>query len=153
MQRKDRFAVVLAVAVAISTVALSMVLNSWAFTKVLNGWFGYTAGVLLPLWVLALTYIGHWFWQRGFKPYAGAAFTLAGFLLVVSMPHLSSGYGLLGLHPYECWALAVVTDVTQVVAKLQIIAIVDRKANAKPAKAAVRSTSRRKARPAVGVAA
>src|SRR5271170_6914244 len=48
---------------------------------------------------------GHFLWPVDRK-LGGAAYALAGFALVVSMPHLADGYGMLGLHWWECWSLA-----------------------------------------------
>jgi len=125
MKRQDRWAIVVALGTAATTVGLSMVLNSWAFTATLNTWFGHTLGVLVPVWVLALTFMGHRLWH--IQPrLAIAAFTLAGFALLVSMPHLAAGYGKLGLLWWEQWSLAWVTDLAQVVAKLLVITLVDR---------------------------
>ena len=45
---------------------------------------------------------------------------------MVSLPHLANGYKLLGLDAWECWSLAIVTDLTQVACKLGIIALVDK---------------------------
>jgi hypothetical protein len=130
MSKNDKVSVVVAVLTALTTVGLSMVLNSWAFTKTMDGWFGHTVGVLLPLWVLALTFQGHRFWHESkARPLAVGCFTLAGFALVVSLPHLANGYKLLGLDTWECWSLAIVTDLTQVACKLGIIALVDKAHN------------------------
>jgi hypothetical protein len=127
MTKNDKVSIGVAVATALTTVVLSMVLNSWAFTKVVDGWFGHTVGVLLPLWVLAMTYQGHRFWHlANARPLAIGCFALGGFALVVSLPHLANGYKLLGLDTWECWSLAIVTDLTQVACKLGIIAIVDK---------------------------
>jgi hypothetical protein len=102
-----------------------MVLNVWAFTRTTPGAFGHLVGLALPLWVLALTFLGEH--QLGkCRPCALAAFVLAGFLLAVSLPHIASGYATLGLHAYEGWSLAVVTDLLQVVAKVAVIRIVRR---------------------------
>lgn len=116
-------AVAVAVAVAASTVALSMVLNAWAFTKETGHPLGYALGVLVPCWILALTYMGHRAWAFD-RRLAAAAFGLAGFALLVSLPHLAHGYEWLGLAQYEAWSLAVVTDLAQVVAKLLVIGLV-----------------------------
>jgi len=127
MCKNDKVAVVVAVLTALTTVGLSMVLNSWAFTATLNGWFGHTVGVLLPLWVLALTFQGHRFWSdAATRKLAIGCYALAGFALVVSLPHLANGYKLLGLDAWECWSLAIVTDLTQVACKLGIISLVDK---------------------------
>jgi hypothetical protein len=123
--KKSKLAVAVAVGTAITTVILSMILNSWAFTQTLEGFFGLSVGTLLPLWVLALTYMGHYLWPIDRK-LGGAAYALAGFALVVSMPHLAEGYGRLGLHWWECWSLAIVTDTAQVLAKLLVITVADR---------------------------
>jgi predicted membrane channel-forming protein YqfA (hemolysin III family) len=120
---KDRVAVGVAVAASVSTVALSMVLNTWAFTAVHGGWFGTALGVLLPLWVLALTYQA--FHMRRRQPWVSAGcYVLAGFALVVSLPHLANGYASLGLHEYEGWSLALVTDLLQVLMKLSLVKMV-----------------------------
>lgn len=116
----DRLAVGVAVVSAVSTVALSMVLNAWAFTAAGWSWFGLALGVLLPLWVLALTFQGHH--MGGRSPWVSVGcYLLAGFALVVSLPHLAHGYASLGLHPYEGWSLAVVTDLLQVAMKLSLV--------------------------------
>jgi hypothetical protein len=129
MTKNDKVSVVVALVTAATTVGLSMVLNSWAFTATLDSWFGHTVGVLLPLWVLALTYQGHRFWHEPTtRKLAYGCFTLAGFALVVSLPHLANGYRLLGLDAWECWSLALVTDLTQVACKLGVIALVDKAA-------------------------
>jgi len=60
--KHEKLPVTVAVGTALTTVVLSMVLNSWAFTSVLDGWFGHVVGILLPCWVLALTYMGHYLW-------------------------------------------------------------------------------------------
>ena len=73
---KDRVAVGVAVAASLSTVALSMVLNVWAFTAVNGGWFGTALGVLLPLWVLALTYQA--FHMRKRQPWVSVGLLRAG---------------------------------------------------------------------------
>jgi hypothetical protein len=117
-------AVVVAVATASTTVLLSMVLNAWAFTADLGSWLGYAVGVLVPLWILALTYMGHRAWGVERK-LAYASYSLAGFALVVSLPHLAHGFtAWLGTHWWEAWSLAVVTDLTQVVAKMLVIRLV-----------------------------
>ena len=123
--KRNKLAVGVAVGTAVTTVILSMILNSWAFTQTLDGFFGLSVGILLPLWVLALTYMGHYLWPIDRK-LGGAAYALAGFALVVSMPHLADGYGMLGLHWWECWSLAIVTDTAQVLAKLLVITVADR---------------------------
>ena len=105
MNKQDRLTVVVAVGTAVTTVVLSMVLNSWAFTKVLNGWFGHAVGILVPLWVLACTYMGHRLWKEpGARNIGVGLYALAGFALLVSLPHLAAGYELLGLHTWECWS-------------------------------------------------
>src|ERR1051325_8288143 len=117
--KQDKLAVAVAVGTAMTTVVLSMVLNSWAFTQTLDGWFGHAVGILLPLWILALTFMGHRLWHEPTARYlATGCYILAGFALVVSLPHLAWGYGLLGLNTWECWSLAIVTDLTQVAGKL-----------------------------------
>jgi hypothetical protein len=81
-------------------------------------------GILLPVWVLSLTYMRHHLWP--FKRKLGiAAYAFAGFALVMSMPHLAEGYGLLGLHWWECWALAIVTETAQEL-ELLVITTADR---------------------------
>lgn len=117
---KDGVAVGVAVGSAVSTVALSMVLNTWAFTAVHGGWFGTALGVLLPLWVLALTYQAFHMRKRQVWVSVGC-YVLAGFALVVSLPHLAHGYASLGLHEYEGWSLALVTDLLQVLMKLSLV--------------------------------
>lgn len=144
MQKKDKVMVLVAVMTGVTTVALSMVLNVWAFTVTLGGWFGTTVGVLLPLWVLALTLAGQHATSRTGKEKIGyAAYGLAGFLLLVSMPHLATGYGKLGLAWCESWSLALLTDLTQVI----MIALT------KPAEVATaaRRPRRRRRRPAPAV--
>jgi hypothetical protein len=141
--KQERLAVAVAVGTALTTVVISMVLNTWAFTATLDGWFGHAVGILLPCWVLALTFMGHRAMHlEGCKSLSIGCYTLAGFALVVSMPHLAAGYGQLGLSGWECWSLAIVTDLTQVAGKLLVITVADRsdmkqvRAN-KPAKPAV----------------
>jgi len=149
MHKKDKVMVLVAVLTGATTVALSMVLNVWAFTAQLGGWFGTTVGVLLPAWVLALTLAGqHGTGKPGTAKIGWAAFGLAGFLLLVSMPHLAGGYGKLGLAWWESWSLALVTDLTQVVMKVLVIALV------KPVEtaSAVRRVRRRRRRSAPAVA-
>ncbi len=125
MHKKDKVMVMVAVLTGVTTVALSMVLNVWAFTATLSGWFGTTVGVLLPLWVLALTLAGqHATSKPGKENICYAAYGLAEFLLLVSMPHLAVGYGKLGLAWWESWSLALVTDLTQVIMKALVIALV-----------------------------
>lgn len=141
--KQQRFAVAVAVGTALTTVVLSMVLNSWAFTATLDGWFGHAVGVMLPLWVLSLTYMGHYLWPIERK-LGIAAYALAGFALLVSMPHLAEGYGLLGLHWWECWALAIVTDTAQVLAKLLVITVADGAATKQRSTKAVKPAVKRK---------
>jgi hypothetical protein len=117
---KDRVAVVVAVAASVSTVVVSMVLNVAAFTATQGGWFGTALGVLLPLWVLALTFQGFHTRKRQVWVSVGC-YVLAGFALVVSLPHLAHGFGALGLHEYEAWSLALVTDLLQVLMKLSLV--------------------------------
>lgn len=142
--KHEKLAVGVAVGTAMTTVVLSMVLNSWAFTATLDGWFGHAVGILLPCWVLALTYMGHRAMHlERCKPLSIGCYTLAGFALVVSMPHLAAGYGQLGLSGWECWSLAIVTDLTQVAGKLLVITLADRSDTEqvrakKPAKPAVK---------------
>jgi hypothetical protein len=114
-------AVPVALCAATTTVLFSMGLNCWAFTLAQPTWFGYACGVALPLWVLALTYLGHAL--HGVCRWTGvASYALAGGLLLVSMPHLAHGYHqLLAIASWEGWALAVVTDLLQVVAKVAVI--------------------------------
>jgi predicted membrane channel-forming protein YqfA (hemolysin III family) len=124
MRGKDRLMVLVAVLTSATTVSLSMLLNVWAFTRTLEGWFGVSVGILLPLWVLALTLAGKHATERpGLERLGYAAYALAGFLLVVSLPHLAAGYGLLGLHWWEQWSLAIVTDLCQVLMKALVIAM------------------------------
>jgi hypothetical protein len=123
--KQEKLPVTVAVGTAVTTVVLSMVVNSWAFTATLDMWFGHAVGILLPCWVLSLTYMGHYLWPIERK-LGIAAYALAGFALVVSMPHLAEGYGLLGLHWWECWSLAIFTDTAQVLAKLLVITTADR---------------------------
>lgn len=141
--KQQRFAVGAAVSTALTTVVLSMVLNSWAFTATLDGWFGHAVGVMLPLWVLSLTYMGHYLWPVERK-LGIAAYALAGFALLVSMPHLAEGYGLLGLHWWECWALSIVTDTAQVLAKLLVITVADGAAKKVRSTKAVKPAVKRK---------
>lgn len=116
----DKLATYIAITAAATTVVFSMILNVNAFTAVTGGVFGVALGIALPLWVLAATYIGNHMHDRS-KGIAVFAYTLAGFMLLVSMPHLASGYTALGLTWWEGWALAIVTDLTQVVMKMAII--------------------------------
>jgi hypothetical protein len=116
----DKLATYIAITAAATTVVFSMILNVGAFTATTGGVFGVALGIALPLWVLAATYIGNHMHDRS-KGIAVFAYTLAGFMLLVSMPHLASGYTALGLTWWEGWALAIVTDLTQVVMKMAII--------------------------------
>lgn len=121
----DRTATMIAFAGATMTVLFSMVLNVWGFThgEKVTGWWtilGGSLGIALPLWVLATTYIGQHMHSRDTRLSIGA-YILAGFTLLVSMPHLANGYMALGMVQYEAWALAVVTDLTQIVMKMAII--------------------------------
>ena len=49
---------------------------------------------------------------------------LAGFALLVSLPHLVEGFEAWGLPSYQAWSLAIVADTLQVAAKLGIIAAI-----------------------------
>lgn len=50
------------------------------------------------------------------------AFTLAGLLLLLSIPHVSHGLGsLTGLALWECWILAIFLDVVQTFGKLYLV--------------------------------
>jgi hypothetical protein len=64
--------------------------------------------------------MGHRAWTLE-RPLAIASYGLAGFALLVSMPHLAHRYARLGLAWWEAWSLAMVTDLTQVVAKMLVI--------------------------------
>lgn len=121
LSRQDRLTIIVAASAAASTVITSMVLNVWAFTRACGSSLGVAAGVMVPLWVLSLTYCG----QRAHRsPYlAGSCYALAGFLLVVSLHHLADGYSTI-VPVWEGWALAVVTDLLQVASKIVIIRIV-----------------------------
>jgi hypothetical protein len=144
MKQNDK-AVLVALATASTTVVLSMVLNSWAFTQAVNTWFGHTLGVLLPLWVLANVYMGHRMWPLD-RRIGGASYALAGFALLVSMPHLAAGYATLGLAWWECWSLALVTDLTQVVSKLLVIAVANQTAPAAQVRVAPLTNAKRQRR-------
>jgi hypothetical protein len=69
--------------------------------------------------------MGHCLWDAH-KRLAVGAFALAVFALAVSLPHLAEGYHRLALEWWECWCLASVTDLTQVVAKLLVLAFAAR---------------------------
>lgn len=115
----DTMAVWVAMGAATTTVLFSMVLNVRAFTEHTDDvWFGTALGVMVPLWVLCATYLGKHSKDVFVRRFA---YTLAGFMLLVSLPHLAAGYAKLGLQPYEGWALAIVTDLTQVMCKLVIV--------------------------------
>jgi hypothetical protein len=113
--------VVVAVLTACTTVVLSMILNAWAFGDHVGwNWFGISLGILVPAWVLANVYMGHSLLER--QPWlALAAFALAVFALLVSIPHLVAGYARLGLEWWQTWSLAAVTDLTQVMGKLLVL--------------------------------
>jgi hypothetical protein len=115
----DRAATVVALVAASTTVIFSMILNVAAFTSEGDGWFGISLGIALPLWVLAATFVGHHLHID--RRLACGAYALAGFMLLVSLPHLAHGYEALGLAWWEGWSLAIVTDLTQVVMKMAII--------------------------------
>lgn len=140
-----RLVVVVSVATGASTVVLSMALNVLAFSSRSPGLFATLVGLLLPLWVLALTLAGKWGFDRPERRAIGvAAYALAAFLLVVSLPHLAEGFDrITGGNRIESWALAIVTDLTQVVVKLVVIRIAKEAANEEPAG---RPAARRKAR-------
>lgn len=89
MMKKDRVMAIVAVATGRTAVALSMALNCSAFTEQFPGIFGWTVGLLLPLWVLALTLAGKWGSEKPERQVIGiGAYVLAGFLLLVSLPHM-----------------------------------------------------------------
>jgi hypothetical protein len=114
-----------AIITAISTVVLSMTLNVWAFQESLPGPFGLCIGILVPLWILALTLAGKWGSETPGKKYLGmASYGLAIFLLIVSLPHLAHGFDRITQGRWwESWSLAIVADLTQVVMKLIVIAL------------------------------
>jgi hypothetical protein len=116
----DYLATTVAIGAAATTVLFSMCLNVWAFTQTINGWFGVALGISLPLWVLAATFIGQHMEKRS-PIVCYFSYTLAGFMLLVSMPHLAHGFESLGVAWWEGWALAIVTDLTQVAMKMAII--------------------------------
>lgn len=120
-----RLVVLASVATGASTVVLSMYLNVLAFSSRSPGAFATLVGLLLPLWVLALTLAGKWGFDRAERRTIGlAAYALAAFLLVVSLPHLAEGFDrITGGNRIESWALAIVTDLTQVVVKLVVIRV------------------------------
>lgn len=120
---QDRIAVVVATIAALTTVVFSMVLNVRAFTETVSDPLAMAAGIAIPLWVLALTYLGQHLHERA-RHAAIAAYILAAFALIVSLPHLVHGYEAWGLAGYEAWSLALVTDLTQVVMKVGIITLV-----------------------------
>lgn len=146
MVKNDRFTVAVAVSIAMTTVVLSMVLNSWAFTAKTPGYFGIVVGVLLPVWTLALVYMGHSLYPSQ-RTLGIAAYSLAGFALLVSLPHLASGYATITPNWWEGWALAAVTDLTQVVSKLLIVHLASTKVATKQATA--KPTAKRSAKPRV----
>lgn len=115
----DKAATIVALSAAATTVLFSMILNVAAFTAKGNVIFGVCLGVALPLWVLAATFMGQRM-HNDIKLSIGA-YSLAAFMLMVSLPHLAHGYTALGLQWWEGWALAIVTDLMQVVMKLAII--------------------------------
>jgi hypothetical protein len=118
-RHQDRAATAVALVAAATTVVFSMILNVAAFTSEGDGWFGISLGIALPLWVLAATFVGHHLHVD--RRLACGAYALAGFMLLVSLPHLAHGYEALGLAWWEGWSLAIVTDLTQVVMKMAII--------------------------------
>jgi hypothetical protein len=133
---QNKLASIVAAGTSATTVVISAILNTWAFTRTGSSYLGYAVGVLLPCWVLALTFVGHVVWPTNRRLAAGA-YALAAFALVVSMPHLAAGYGSLGLSWLEMWCLAIVTDLCQIACKLTIITLAQtasrRRAARKPA--------------------
>lgn len=125
LTRMDKVAVAIAGLAAASTVLLSMAMNVQAFTKTVDSVWAAGVGVALPLWVLAMTFIAAHMQGRNWWAMVGA-YGLAGFALIVSMPHLVTGFEGWGLAAYEAWSLAVVADLLQVIAKVAIITMLAR---------------------------
>jgi len=118
-RRADKLATGIALIAATTTVAFSMVLNVRAFTQTTDTLFGTALGIMVPLWILAATFIGQQL--KSTKPVSRFAYALAVFMLIVSLPHLAHGYEALRLEWWEGWSLAIVTDLTQIMAKMAII--------------------------------
>ena len=118
-KKKGNQSVPIAVGVACMTVLLSAWFNIEAFNAGGFNIKGTVVGLYLPIIILALTYVGHA--TKDSLWIMGGSYGLAIFALIVSMPHLAHGYEAMGLRPHEAWAMAVVTDLTQVVMKAHII--------------------------------
>ena len=131
LSRIDMVAIAVAGLAALSTVVLSMAMNVEAFTKTTDNVWARGVGIALPLWVLAMTFIAAHMHGRNWWAMVGA-YGLAGFALIVSMPHLVAGFQAWGLHGYEAWSLAIVTDLLQVIAKVAIITMVQGKVVERP---------------------
>jgi hypothetical protein len=143
---KEKLVTAVAIATATSTVLLSMTLNVWAFSDHLPGLFAWTVGALLPLWVLALTLAGKVMNDKGKRTVGIGAYVLAGFLLIVSLPHLATGFDkITGGVWWESWSLALVTDLTQVVMKLVVIGLLQQTEATTVKQATKRKTTVRKA--------
>jgi hypothetical protein len=123
MPTHDKLTIAVACVAAASTVLVSMCLNVWAFTHEIGSGLGVAVGLMLPLWVLAATYLGQRMHVRGYKVAMVGAYGLADFMLTVSLPHLAHGYVTV-VPAWEGWCLAVVTDLLQVVCKLTVIRVV-----------------------------
>lgn len=142
----DTLMITVAALTATSTVVISMVLNVWAFTREVNSLFGWAVGILLPLWVLGLTAGCKRMLDRQHTALAIASCVLALFLLIVSMPHLAAGYGSLGINVIESWALAITTDLCQIVMKAIVITILQPITNSEPDTVLTEAHSRRNQR-------
>lgn len=129
LSEDDRRTVKIAVVTAVTTVLLSMVFNASALTagKATGSlwWFvGLCVGILIPLWILALTYAGQHVSEKN-KRLAWACYALTIVALIVSLPHLCHGYAALGLSFwFEAVPLALVTDCLQILMKLVILSLV-----------------------------
>lgn len=148
---KDRVMLYVAVATGTSTVLISMALNVWAFSEQLPGMFAVLMGVCLPVWVLALTFAGEWACAKPATKLMGmGAYILAGFLLLVSLPHLAYGFDkITGGRWWESWSLAIVADATQVAMKMAVIALAKSgKMQAKPVEAR-KKPSKKPSKPAL----
>ena len=86
-RRADKLATGIAQAAAAPTVVFSMILNIRAFTQTTDTLFGTALGIMVPLWILAATFIGQHL--RSTKPVSRFAYALAVFMLIVSLPHLA----------------------------------------------------------------
>src|ERR1700741_3750473 len=76
MSKHDRLTIAVACVSASSTVLVSMALNCWAFTHEIGSSLGVAVGLMLPLWVLAATYLGQRMHVKGHWQAAVGAYGL-----------------------------------------------------------------------------